>query len=81
MTISAFLDISALNDDDLVDRHTAAKILGLRYSTLCTWASTGRHDLPYIRCGAAVRYRIGALRQWLRERTVTHTGQIDRTGV
>ena len=71
------LDISRLTDDDVVDRRTAARIVGLRPSTLATWACTGAGNLPYIRAGRRAVYRVGTLRQWLRDRTITHTGELE----
>ncbi len=55
---------------NLVSRERAAKYLGVAKQTLAVWASTHRYDLPYIRVGRAVRYRIADLDRWLASRTV-----------
>ena len=34
-----------------------ARALGVAAHTLAVWRSDGRHDLPYVKVGRAVRYR------------------------
>ena len=43
----------------------AAEYLGIKPQTLAVWRSTQRYDLPYIRCGAAIKYRLADLERWL----------------
>jgi hypothetical protein len=38
---------------------------------LAVWRSTGRHGIPFLKVGAAIRYRQRDLDEWLRARTVT----------
>ena len=57
--------------DLLLNRQEAAKYLGVKGQTLAVWASTKRYALPFIRVGAAVRYRRADLDDFLRSRTVT----------
>ena len=47
----------------LVDQKAAAKLLGLtNHKTLAVWRVTRRHaDLPYLKIGRTVRYRVGDL--------------------
>lgn len=52
-----------------------AKILNVSKDTLQIWRSTGRHNLPFIKVGGRVNYRVGDLRDWLDGRSRTHTGQ------
>ncbi|AXL80825.1 TPA: helix-turn-helix domain-containing protein [Pseudomonas aeruginosa] len=59
---------AALNPVDLLTPEQAALALGLSVKTLATWRSTGRHSLPFIRCGARIRYRRSDLAAWLQER-------------
>lgn len=59
------------DDTHLTVEQTAA-FLKLTARTLDIWRSTGRHGLPYIKVGGAVRYRRADLEKWLAERT--HSG-------
>jgi len=49
----------------LLDTFQAAKFLGLRPCTLADWRRKGKHNLPYIRIGGRVRYRIDDLQAWI----------------
>lgn len=66
---------SADTNTDLLTRIEAATYLGLKASTLATWACTRRYSLPHIKCGRLVRYRRADLDAWLRDRTVN--GRVD----
>jgi hypothetical protein len=55
--------------DDLVDETEAAGALKVRPGTLSVWRSTGRYALPFVKCGARVRYRRGDLQAWIESRT------------
>jgi len=70
------LDLSTLPATFLLDDIQAAKLLDVTQGTLCVWRSTGRYNLPYVKVGRKVRYRAGDLREFLENRTRTHTGQI-----
>lgn len=48
----------------------AAQILNIKPQTLAVWRCTGRHDLPFVRCGRAIRYRLSDLEAWVNARTV-----------
>lgn len=63
---------ATLEPADLITPEQAALVLGLSAKTLATWRSTGRHSLPFIRCGARIRYCRTDLIQWLhsRQRTI-----------
>jgi len=54
----------------LLTREEAADYLGVLPQTLAAWATTGRYELPYIRVGKSVRYRLADLEAWLVSRTV-----------
>ncbi|MCY1282002.1 Helix-turn-helix domain protein [compost metagenome] len=64
---------SQLSPADLMTPEQAAQALGLSVKTLATWRSTGRHALPFIRCGARIRYRRADLAAWLQGRQSTRT--------
>ncbi|NUQ60903.1 MAG: helix-turn-helix domain-containing protein [Pirellulales bacterium] len=61
---------------DYLTRNEAAAYIAMRPQTLAAWATLGRHDLPYVKVGRSVRYRLADLDAWLASRTVTHTGQL-----
>lgn len=48
----------------------AAEYLSLSTSTLAVWRCTKREDLPFIKLGRAVRYRLSDLDNWLLAQTV-----------
>ena len=49
----------------LLTRREAAQWLGVSPQTLAVWASTKRYDLPMIKIGRYVRYRVEDLERWL----------------
>lgn len=53
----------------LLSREEAAKFLGVKPNTLACWASTKRYQLPMIKVGRVVRYRLADLERWLESRT------------
>jgi hypothetical protein len=59
-------------EDELVGEKVAAEIIGIfNYKTLSNWRSDGRNlDLPYIRIGRSIRYRIGDLIEFRQRHTV-----------
>jgi hypothetical protein len=59
--------------DDLLTEIQAANLLKIKPGTLNSWRCLGRHALPYIRVGHAIRYRRSDLERWLVDRTVTST--------
>lgn len=63
--------------DELLTREQAAEYLGVKSQTLAVWATTGRYDLPFVRVGRCVRYRLSALERFLNSRTVSTTGEAD----
>lgn len=58
-------DVPGLTPEALMTPQQAAQVLGLSVKTLATWRSTGRHALPFIRCGGRVRYRRSDVNAWL----------------
>lgn len=58
---------------ELLSREEAAQYLGVKKQTLAAWAHTGRHDLPMVKVGRLVKYRLSDLEKWLAERTATST--------
>ena len=58
-----------------IDDTRASFVLGVRATTMCVWRSTGRYNLPYIKVGRLVRYRISDLAEFIARRTACHTGE------
>lgn len=52
----------------LLDDKQAAEYLTVTAGTLSVWRCTGRHCLPFIKVGHAVRYRLSDLDAWLEGR-------------
>lgn len=51
-------------------RRALAEMLGVSESTLATWASTGRVNIPFVRVGRCVRYRTEDVEAFLAANTV-----------
>lgn len=51
----------------------AAVAIGVKPSTLAVWRSTGRYNLPFLKVGRLVRYRVSDLADFLSKRTSEHT--------
>lgn len=57
----------------LLDETQAAKHLDVSPGTLSVWRSTGRYQLPFLKVGRKVRYRLSDLDEWLETRTRKNT--------
>lgn len=57
--------------DQLLSVEQTAELLCVSVATLNAWRSNGRHNLPYVRVGNRIRYRLSDLREWLQSRTTT----------
>lgn len=57
--------------DPLIGRKEAARLLGIAEQTLAVWITTHRYDLPWIKVGRAVRYRLSDILAFIERRTVT----------
>lgn len=65
MTIQEIIDRTR----ELVDEKEAARFLDLGPGTLAVWRSTGRYNLPFIKIGRNVRYRVSDLEAFLEKGT------------
>jgi hypothetical protein len=74
-TARAPINLDALPKLHLLDDIDAAAALDISPGTLSVWRSTGRYNLPFVKIGRTVRYRVGDLRAFIESRTKTHTGQ------
>jgi hypothetical protein len=73
--ILAALGCNPLNPPVQVDDKQAADALGVKPNTLAVWRSTGRYDLPFLKVGRLVKYRVSDLAAFLASRTASHTGE------
>lgn len=74
--ISVQLGLDPQNPPVNVDDKQAAFALGVKPTTLAVWRSTGRYNLPYLKVGRLVKYRISDLAEFLASRTASHTGEV-----
>ena len=73
--ILAELGYNPLTPPFVVDPEEAAFALRMKAPTLAVWRSTGRYDLPFIKVGRLVKYRVSDLAVFLASRTANHTGE------
>lgn len=57
-------------DEQLLDRKSAAKYLGVSPGTLAVWDCTKRYDLKPLKAGRSVRYRKSDLDNFLERQLV-----------
>lgn len=55
------------NKHELLSRNEAAKYLGVSKGTLEVWACTKRYQLPFIKIGRLVKYRLSDLNKFIEE--------------
>lgn len=63
-------------ENQLLSRREAAAFLGLNEGTLAVWATTQRYDLPYVKVGRSVRYRMSDLEGFI-ERNINKHGEME----
>jgi len=73
--ILAALGCNQLNPPVQVDDKQAADALGVKRNTLAVWRSTGRYNLPFLKVGRLVKYRVSDLAEFMASRTANHTGE------
>ena len=62
--------------EDRLTPHEAAELLGVKSQTLALWRCTGRHDLPFTRCGSRIFYSRAAIDEWLSRHSATSTAAL-----
>jgi predicted DNA-binding transcriptional regulator AlpA len=62
------------DDDVLIAADKLPGYIGVARQTLARWRTEG-HGPAFVKVGRLVVYRVGDVRQWLRERTYAHTTQ------
>ena len=53
------------SDDVIIDTSEASQLLRIPESTLIKWRCTGENNIPFIKIGRCVRYRVVDLKKWL----------------
>ena len=53
----------------LLTRSQAAELLGVKPSTLATWTTTKRYNLPYVKVGRLVKYRLSDIEEFIQRQT------------
>jgi excisionase family DNA binding protein len=61
---------TATHFSDLLTRKQAAAYLGVKPQTLAVWVTTKRYNLPMVKVGSLVRYRLADLERFIESRTV-----------
>lgn len=71
-TTSSKLTFSKLINaqSELLTREQAAEYLGITSRTLAVWACVKRYNLPYVKVGRLVKYRLADLDAFIARRTV-----------
>lgn len=59
-----------INNYQLLSTKQTAHILGLSIDTLNVWRSTGRYNLPFVKIGSKVMYRLSDVEQYIENNTV-----------
>lgn len=60
------------NSKQLLTRKQAADFLGVKETTLAHWKCTGRYNLPSVKIGRLVKYRVSDLEQFIENGVVNH---------
>lgn len=64
------------NPNHLVDSNITAIVVDVKYNTLTSWRCTGRNNLPYVKTGKRVRYKVGDILNFIDRRTRTQTKKL-----
>ena len=51
--------------NQLLTEVEAAKLLNVHFHSLAVWRSNGKHGIPFVKIGRAVRYRVADLLAWI----------------
>lgn len=74
--IATHLGLDPNNPPATVADKQAADVLGVKPTTLAVWRSTGRYNLPFLKVGRLVKYRVSDLAEFMARRTANHTGEV-----
>jgi len=63
--------------EELFDTKKASKLLGMKSKSLANSRHTGTGvQIPFIKLGNLVRYRLSDLQSYIEENTFNHTGEV-----
>lgn len=60
----------------IIDTDATAAYISVTPKTLIHWRCTGSVDLPFIKVGRAVRYRVSDIEEWLTKNTRRVQGEV-----
>ena len=66
--IAGTLGFTEKNVPTQINEGQASIVLDVKSATLCNWRCTGRYNLPFIKTGRLVRYRVTDLAVWIAKR-------------
>jgi predicted DNA-binding transcriptional regulator AlpA len=64
------MEVHTHDESKLLSAEETAEFLGTATGTLAAWRCTKKYDLPYVKIGALVRYRMADLTAFVSRRTV-----------
>lgn len=53
-----------------------AKILDVAPNTLSIWRCLGRHNLPFVKTGKSIKYRVADVAEFIARHRYSHTDQV-----
>ena len=68
-SLTGLMQATSLLRDSLLTEAQTAELLGISTATLSAWRSRGTSDLPFVRVGRSVRYRLSDIEAYLANRT------------
>ena len=74
LEIARTLGFGGGNIPTAISESHAAIVLGVKPTTLANWRCTGRYNLPFIKSGRLVRYRVVDLSAWIASRRLGGEG-------
>jgi hypothetical protein len=69
------LDLDHLPPSSFLTEREVASVLGIQHKTLTTWRHTRAVDIPFLKLGGAVRYRVGDVRNFIEGNMRNPSGQ------
>ena len=66
--IAGTLGFTEKNVPTQINEAQTSIVLDVKPATLCNWRCTGRYNLPFIKTGRLVRYRVADLAAWIAKR-------------
>ena len=69
MDLNILDNVNWADPDFLLTRQETASILRIEPETLAKWACLGKSGLPMVKIGSRARYRLGDVREYIRNAT------------